>query len=508
DLYDGTAWVTDIAPPISGDQGDQWIQETVDLSNWIGQTVVIRFRGITGGDFTSDMALDQIAILDVAAPPVVSFVADPPAGCLGDVVTLVDLSQNLPTAWSWDIQPATGVNYVNGTSSSSATPQVVFTQAGTYSVALTASNMFGGSTVTQPSAVQQVDGVGLAMAVTTDRYGSETTWTVTGGTSTYASGGPYATVSASGAYPQDTVLFCVPGGTCMDLTVYDSFGDGMCCAYGAGGYQLLTLTGDTLVNGDGQFTTVRTDNFCAPYNLRLQLRAWLEGAHLAGSTLMRDDLRASGLIPLVSPYPALGFIGAEDATISPSVLATTGPDAIVDWVLIELRDPASPSTIVRTAGALLQRDGDVVATDGISPVTILGDAASYLVAIRHRNHLGAMLLNAVPLGGATAVLDLTDGSVPMWGSGALNDLNGTWALASGNVVVDGTMKYTGIDNDRDPILQAIGGAVPTNTVTGYSNADLNMDGIVQYAGVGNDRDIILDNIGGSLPTAVRPEQLP
>ena len=71
------------------------------------------------------------------------------------------------------------------------------------------------------------------------------------------------------------------------------------------------------------------------------------------------------------------------------------------------------------------------------------------------------------------------------------------------------MKYAGGGNDRDPILTAIGGAVPTATITGQNRAeDVNLDGQVKYAGSANDRDIILQNIGGSVPTATRTQQLP
>ena len=63
-------------------------------------------------------------------------------------------------------------------------------------------------------------------------------------------------------------------------------------------------------------------------------------------------------------------------------------------------------------------------------------------------------------------------------------------------------------NDRDPILQAIGGNVPTAVVNAYSVCDVNLDGAVKYAGAANDRDPILVNIGGSIPTNVGHEQLP
>jgi len=37
---------------------------------------------------------------------------------------------------------------------------------------------------------------------------------------------------------------------------------------------------------------------------------------------------------------------------------------------------------------------------------------------------------------------------------------------------------------------------------------VNLNGIIQYTGAGNDRDQILQNIGGVVPTNVRNQQLP
>jgi hypothetical protein len=38
--------------------------------------------------------------------------------------------------------------------------------------------------------------------------------------------------------------------------------------------------------------------------------------------------------------------------------------------------------------------------------------------------------------------------------------------------------------------------------------DVNLDGIVKYAGAANDRDFLLQTIGGIDPTVVRIEQVP
>ena len=82
------------------------------------------------------------------------------------------------------------------------------------------------------------------------------------------------------------------------------------------------------------------------------------------------------------------------------------------------------------------------------------------------------------------------------------------ALWSGDVNFDGTVKYTGSANDRDPILIAIGSFTPNNTINGYRHEDVNLNGQVRYTGALNDRDPILVNVGSTVPTNVRVAQLP
>ena len=50
---------------------------------------------------------------------------------------------------------------------------------------------------------------------------------------------------------------------------------------------------------------------------------------------------------------------------------------------------------------------------------------------------------------------------------------------------------------------------PNNTVTGqYAKEDANMDGTVKYTGSTNDRDPILVNVGSTTPNNTRTEQVP
>ena len=119
-----------------------------------------------------------------------------------------------------------------------------------------------------------------------------------------------------------------------------------------------------------------------------------------------------------------------------------------------------------------------------------------------------MTADGVALSNSPAVVDLRNTSTGTYGTEALKSTGAVAALWAGNVIVDGSLKYTGTFNDRDPILTRIGGNVATNVVSGYYPEDANLDGDVKYTNAGNDRDIILVNIGGSVATNMRYEQLP
>jgi PKD repeat protein len=138
----------DAISPIVGNQGNTWRSASINLTPYVGKVVNIRFRGITGSDFASDLAIDDIFITESASAPVINFTASNTAPCIGSAVTLADQSLNNPTSWAWAIQPNT-FTYVGGTNANSQNPQVQFSAAGNYNVALTATNTFGSNTVTQ-----------------------------------------------------------------------------------------------------------------------------------------------------------------------------------------------------------------------------------------------------------------------------------------------------------------------------------------------------------------------
>ncbi len=102
----------------------------------------------------------------------------------------------------------------------------------------------GGSTCTETE---------VTFTLITDNYPAETSWTLVNGTTTIASGSGY-----SGAGTTYTETLCLSDGT-YDFTISDSYGDGICCAYGNGSYS-FTEGGSTLISG-GTFGSSETKSF-------------------------------------------------------------------------------------------------------------------------------------------------------------------------------------------------------------------------------------------------------
>ncbi len=99
----------------------------------------------------------------------------------------------------------------------------------------------------------------VTLTIVLDNYPEETTWEIrNAGNSVVASGGPY------GSYPDGATVvenICLADG-CYNFIIYDSYGDGICCSYGAGSYTLTNdSNGSTLASG-GAFGSSETTNFC------------------------------------------------------------------------------------------------------------------------------------------------------------------------------------------------------------------------------------------------------
>ncbi|MEQ9064545.1 MAG: S8 family serine peptidase [Vicingaceae bacterium] len=64
DVLHNGVWDYDVTPKLFGDRGFAWREVVVDLKDYAGEIINLRFRGITGNDYRSDMAIDDISMTD------------------------------------------------------------------------------------------------------------------------------------------------------------------------------------------------------------------------------------------------------------------------------------------------------------------------------------------------------------------------------------------------------------------------------------------------------------
>ncbi|WP_299886428.1 LamG-like jellyroll fold domain-containing protein [uncultured Lacinutrix sp.] len=238
----------------------------------------------------------------------------------------------------------------------------------------------------------------------------------------------------------------------------------------------------------------------------LSPKVYLQGAALnpnAGEEiLMRDDLRAIGMLPTTSPY-------IDALTCDATVFNVTGDHAIVDWIWVELRDKNTNTSVLHSTSALLQRDGNVVGVDGISPLSFnTSSLDDFYVTIKHFNHLGIMSLNTVYLSETTTIVDFTDANNQItYGTDAQTIFgmpNGVVAMWSGDANGDGRLNYSGSQSDipiirsqvfNDPNNSVFGGPpVASYPSQGYNHTDVDMNGVSVYSGAASDVLNIRNNI--------------
>ncbi len=225
-------------------------------------------------------------------------------------------------------------------------------------------------------------------------------------------------------------------------------------------------------------------------------KIFLQGNYNTATDRMTDALRTLNLIPATEPYTSIttythsGSGGGETPDIA-SIIGSTAPagdDAIVDWVFVQLHDGAG--TVISTRAALLQRDGDIVDTDGSSAVNMAGNAiGNYFISVRHRNHLGIRTAATFALTKtSTTPYNFTDNITKAYNNGvsvnpAMPTLEaGVFGMYGGNANSDASVRVSGSISisDYQRVLNTLGGTSILSPV--YSPSDINMDGTVRVSG--------------------------
>lgn len=207
----------------------------------------------------SSSTTEQITVYE-AVPPVADFSASETQITAGNSVTFTDLSENIPTSWSWTFEGGTPAT------SNLQNPTVTYSEPGEYTVTLVASNAFGSDTETKTEYISVAAVYNMSNEAI---YVCNGTYKDPGGDSNYPNNANYTQTiypSTEGAYVRlNFTSFSLQAAsgwysTCSDLFyIYDGTStsatalvNGVCGTNNPG---TVTAT-----NADGALTIVFTSN--------------------------------------------------------------------------------------------------------------------------------------------------------------------------------------------------------------------------------------------------------
>lgn len=243
-----------------------WVQSNMEVVVFIQNTS-------TKEIFNS--ALEPLLPSQYAVEPRINAILNeiPAASCMNSITPQITIYNNGNTEITsldinYDVNGTTGTFNWTGnlpyyTSNVVTLPVINFTPQPSNTLSITISNPNGGAVdqdLTNNNATKTWNGAtkyatGLyTLTLQLDRYGSETTWEFLDGNGNVVnSGGPYQDVASGAPLPAPiTATATYSTEECVAFMIYDQYGDGICCSYGAGSYSVVDQFSNTVVSG-GQF---------------------------------------------------------------------------------------------------------------------------------------------------------------------------------------------------------------------------------------------------------------
>ncbi len=161
----------------------------------------------------------------------------------------------------------------------------------------------------------------LTVNITTDNYGSETSWEITDA----ATGAVYGTGSGYGNNATTADDVCVPSSATVIFTIFDEYGDGMCCSYGTGSYDVTD--GTTTFASGGAFGNAESTafNITPTANDLMVLNLAMNNVLLSGDHTLTGTIVNLGTSP-VSSFD-LSWSSATTSTQTQTVSMSLAPGA-------------------------------------------------------------------------------------------------------------------------------------------------------------------------------------
>lgn len=189
---------------------------------------------------------------------------------------------------------------------------------------------------------------------------------------------------------------------------------------------------------DGKIDCLDETCVCEGNKTLISIKVCLEGFYEVSSGQMTTSLKDVRLLPAFQPFKTAPFYyeGIESVT--------NFEENVVDWVLVEARNPNNLEEVLAKKAGLLLTDGSIVQADGLQAIQFGRLSATEIhFVIRHKSHLAIMSSAVINLSNSTATYDFTIGTEKAMGNNQLKLKGNTYCQIAGD------FDQNGIINSQD-----------------------------------------------------------
>ena len=283
-------------------------------------------------------------------------------GCVSSAITTIEVIETPVVEITGNLEVCNGESVVLTASGADSyvwstgetTESITFIATDTTTVSVTGTIGGCASATESVQVVTNSNSSYFVIAIRTDWYGYETTWSLDD-----SSGNTIAEhTNADGAYQNNTwyrdTIYCATVGSCYSFTINDSYGDGICCSYGSGQY-IITQDDGTILAQGGDFDYTETQSFCigdAQAELDIEVSAY----DLAVCKKEEFSLTATGASSYVWTKLNNGAVVSQNATLTTQINQTTtfvvtgtsGNLTGTDTVTVEVMETNKVKIVIKT----------------------------------------------------------------------------------------------------------------------------------------------------------------
>ena len=251
---------------------------------------------------------------------------------------------------------------------------------------------------------------GVTLTINLDNYPGETSWDIKDANGNeLASGGNYGGLGAGATVTEN---ICLADG-CFDFTIYDSFGDGICCGYGSGSYTLTDDSNGSVLASGGEFDSSETTNFCVNGNsnppLTVSASATFNVSCFGGSNGSAAAAASGGSGSYTYTWSNGGTGTLITGLSAGSYTVTVNDGTSTATATAQVTQPSSPvsiSTSTTDANGGNNGSASAIVSGGTSPYSYLWSTGATTATV---NNLGAGTYNiiATDANGCTASATVT-----------------------------------------------------------------------------------------------------